>query len=196
MLKRIDWYETYVDRMNDHYYKHIKTRYKPFIDILASLCVAEDQWYIELGCGASNITRALIERKTLRDAFELKKFLVIDSCDKMLDLSRHNLRQHMVHYKLMDVFENLPTADQPVVGIEITYSHGLLEHYGDKEIQLLIQRYKIASKYQVHYVPGEKYGEPSFGDERLLSVDAWNKICKPTEIVTFNNGYDYALIWR
>lgn len=48
---------------------------------------------------------------------------------------------------------------------------------------------------QVHYVPG-LYAEPSFGDERLMSVDAWWKICQPDQIITFNGGLDYALVFE
>jgi hypothetical protein len=44
---------------------------------------------------------------------------------------------------------------------------------------------------QVHYVPG-LYPAPTFGDERLMSVAEWWDICNPSQIITFNDGLDYA----
>jgi hypothetical protein len=58
----------------------------------------------------------------------------------------------------------------------------------------VIDNYRHAHT-QVHYVPG-LYDKPTFGDERLMSVDAWWKICKPSQIITFNDGLDYALVFE
>jgi hypothetical protein len=44
-------------------------------------------------------------------------------------------------------------------------------------------------------VPGEKYKEPSFGDERLLSIEKWMDL-NPTDIIEFNEGFDLILYWK
>ena len=32
--------------------------------------------------------------------------------------------------------------------------------------------------------------------ERLMGVDAWWYICKPSQIITFTGGLDYALVFE
>lgn len=55
--------------------------------------------------------------------------------------------------------------------------------------------YEGHARVQVHYVPG-LYEKPTFGDERLLPVQAWWEIAKPDQIITFNGGLDYALVFE
>jgi hypothetical protein len=76
----------------------------------------------------------------------------------------------------------------------VVHSHGMLEHFDDHTIRDVIRAHSHA-RVQVHYVPG-LYDEPTFGDERLMPAESWMDICAPNQIIKFNDGLDYALIFE
>jgi hypothetical protein len=76
---------------------------------------------------------------------------------------------------------------------DVVHSHGMLEHFSDTVIRRVIDSYRGIAHSQIHYVPG-LYPTPTFGDERLMPVERWWDIVKPSQIITFNDGLDYALV--
>jgi ubiquinone/menaquinone biosynthesis C-methylase UbiE len=177
--------------MNDSYYDHVCKRYKVHIDLIANACKIDTR-VMEVGCGMGNITRELVRRSVTN-----KRQVATDFCPKMLDLALLNLEQEISANKVLLCKGDMTNSNHfKWMTMDVIHSHGVLEHYGDLAIRETIEVQKrMGAKTLVHYVPGEKYEKPSFGDERLLSVDAWKKICEPTEIYTFNQGFDYALVW-
>lgn len=76
-------------------------------------------------------------------------------------------------------------------------THGVLEHFSDDDIKKIMSTYdndKVL--FQAHYVPTNKYESPSFGDERLLSVDTWVSLVKPDYYILDNGGTDLYMFKR
>lgn len=186
--QRSEWYKFYLKRQNLIYKKHIETRYEDFINHILNSCPDKGKKPIhihEAGCGAANVSLALWKRlKAQGINFHIS---MSDKCPDMLELAHENLGEG---YKaLIDMTkDNLPTAD-------VIFSHGVLEHFDNENIVKIVSNQLKASKKVLHYVPSSKYKKPSFGDERLMSVQDWQNICNPTSIIEFNDGYDLILVW-
>jgi SAM-dependent methyltransferase len=191
------WSEFYQQRLNDTYRSHLQERYRPFLNeiIKASLRLVNNTslTFGEFGCGAGNISILLSKM------MPFSTHHLLDNDPDMLSLCQKNinnliegtssqrnftLRQHDIL-----VSSNLPEFD-------IIFSHGVLEHFNDRDINEIIRIQKQLSNNIIHYVPGLLHGTPSFGDERLMTVEDWQRICHPDEVMTFNYGYDYVLMWR
>lgn len=180
----IDWYSIYVSRLNNEYLTHVGKKYKIFIDTIVSDIVSTHcKTICEIGAGAANITR-LISDKTYGC-----KFTVVDICPKMLELATINLKNatDKISYLCSDIRNHYGHRS------DIVYSHGVLEHMSDKNINSTIDNWK--AKRSLHYVPSARYEKPSMGDERLMTPEQWYKICRPTDIIEFNNGYDLILVF-
>lgn len=188
------WYEIYSERMNQKYFSHVKFKYSPFIDtiIAGGICDPLINTFVELGCGAGNITKALIECVPARF-----KFLMIDNCPQMLRLAMQNnpFAQAYSHNIL-----NTSNFHYQSSGSALVHSHGVLEHFNDSDINMIISNNRNCD--QIHYVPGTLYKVPSRGDERLMGIDEWNRILKTNndvrfDLSSFNDGYDIIIkTWR
>lgn len=184
----MNWPTFYRDRVTEEYFRHVQNKYSTFIEIILSKISRRDQIIVEAGCGICNVTRALVEKQSY-DC----KYIAIDKSPEMIKLSVENLAtgDHEVELIVGDILN-----EQSVPKGDIVHSHGVLEHFSDKEINKIIDIQRKKFEYLIHYVPSDKYEEPSFGDERLMPAKRWNRICKPDQIVEFNNYYDLVLIWR
>jgi len=172
-----EWATFYKDRLNESYYKHINKRYSPFIkEIKRNL--SKDLTVVELGCGIGSISRSLKSSKC--------KLICVDNNSSMLKMSKRNKLSHAIFIK-QDITKSYK------IKADIAHSHGVLEHFSDEQIRKIIKIQKKQYKTLIHYVPSKKYKNPSFGDERLMTVNQWKRICNPDEIIEFNNGYDLIL---
>lgn len=175
------WPAFYRSRMDDGYLNYVKDRYRRFITEISRRIDNADR-VLELGAGTATITRSLIDEvKSTAD------FIASDINPEM---------RRMSTFRLMGTSAVVCEQDAKKPSLcynDIVHSHGLLEHFSDQEIRQIIREHKCA-RAQIHYVPG-LYPYPTYGDERLMSVDEWRRICNPTEIITFNDGLDYILIW-
>ena len=173
------WSEFYQDRIQPSYARYFSERYAPFIHAVKMPYRAT---VLEIGAGIGSTTRALWSWRGGGAGLYAS-----DNDPEMLALMRRNLSP--------DVFVVEHDARRPWHNkVDIVHSHGLLEHYDNETIRQIIEAHRTA-KLQVHYVPGQ-YDEPSFGDERLMSVQSWVNICNPDQIIVFNGGKDYALIFE
>lgn len=176
------WHEFYAARMNPRYWKHIEERYALFLNYISLSTKSSDRLH-EAGCGAANISRVL--RTKLEN-----RLVLTDRCPEILKLAKINMQASERHE-----ITTLDLLEQKSPDAEITFSHGVLEHFTDEQIRLILKNQLHNSEKVVHYVPSAKYLTPSFGDERLLTPDQWNDICKPNDIIEFNDGYDLILTW-
>lgn len=194
------WYDIYVERMNDHYRQHVAVKYGQMIQyIVHQLKAFHGKKLAEYGCGAANISRLIVEA-SCKFKFPLPFVHLIDIDSRMLDLARHNMQEAGMRPK-DDFAATQANIVEPVMsyfanGYDIIYSHGVLEHFTDTQIRFAISEQLKKAPMLIHYVPSDKYTEPSFGDERLLSPAQWKEICNPTDIMEFNAGYDLLLIWE
>lgn len=176
------WSSFYKDRCNDKYQQHVRNKYQPFISIIKNLIETNRFTNVaEFGCGIGTITKEL-------QALPIN-FTLIDNDEEMLNLAQQHINNTKITY-LNDCIKKESNQKYDLI-----YSHGVLEHFSDEEIQLIINKQKKLATYLIHYVPSYKYKNPSFGDERLMHPNEWQNICKPDKIISFNNGYDLILFW-
>jgi 2-polyprenyl-3-methyl-5-hydroxy-6-metoxy-1,4-benzoquinol methylase len=63
---------------------------------------------------------------------------------------------------------------------DIVYSQGLLEHFEPlKVVDLIKEMLSYANSAVVFSVPSENYPQRDFGDEKLLTLEAWEQILQP-----------------
>lgn len=176
------WFEIYSERMNKRYTDHLANKYSTFLEILHSV---KANHATEIGCGAGNITRILREMTTYSKA----NYTLIDNCPKMLSLAIQNNPVHSCKFMCANILDVSQESD-------LIHSHGVLEHFRDEDIQLIIEMGLEAAPVQIHYVPGAKYKVPSRGDERLLEPDQWEHILRryrKVSVSTFNDDFDIML---
>lgn len=186
-----DWPEFYANRLGRSYLYYVKERYKPFINAIWESTPTRGK-VLEFGCGTGTITQALIERAGTHYSHEL-----LDQDPEMIKLSEVRLRAERITHKVKFIVSEVRAwaymAEGTKYYVDTIHSHGVLEHYPDKEIQSIVDICKRLCSVQVHYVPGQ-YPTPSFGDERLLPLEYWQDLLKPTKSFTFNDGLDYCLV--
>lgn len=178
------WTEFYKDRLlSVGYSQYAAKRYAPFLEAIISRIKPGDR-VVEVGCGIATMTALLAETVSCFCGFRC-----YDVSPDMVQLSRLNLHEGFP----VDVGDaRLPTGRYP----DIVHSHGMLEHLSDDDIRSVIEAHRTdGARAAIHYVPGDKYETPSFGDERLMRLSDWQDIAIPTDSFTFNDGYDYVLVW-
>jgi SAM-dependent methyltransferase len=189
MEKNMKWEEFYRGRLLDKgYQEYVSDCYAPFIQRILGRIKLGDR-VIEAGCGLATITSILTERRKIFCGFRC-----FDICPNMVEYAKITLGDiSPTEGYPVDIGDaRYPTGRFP----DIVHSHGMLEHLNDDDIRKVIDASrKDGARFAIHYVPGEKYQKPSFGDERLMSVAAWKDIANPTDIVTFNDDHDYILEW-
>lgn len=200
------WYNFYRDRVNDDsYYNYFCSKYKDFLEIILDKIIwlkyprtlnhntfPVTNSYSEIGCGTANTTRFLIDSKH-------SYHYCADSNQKMLSLARKNIARTSNNKKVS--FEVINAVNpqfflKPHGKTAICHSHGLLEHFNNKDIVKIIRNQLNTSNISINYVPSNKYKHPSFGNERLMSPFRWKQILGnfDVKIHEFNNGKDLVLI--
>lgn len=189
-----DWYDIYKERMNKRYTEKVREKYRPFINKIVE---GHAPQFVELGCGAGNITHAV------RDSHRsIPRMYLVDNCPKMLGLALQNNPVGYCNFLCADITDRFIFCPQFDFNT-VVHSHGVLEHFNDANILRIIRQADRIGGRQVHYVPEAKYEIPSRGDERLLSVDQWSTMMKTVKtelgrgfkfkVSTFNDGYDILI---
>jgi len=176
------WFEFYKSRINNKSYEeYFQKKYNPYLSYLSSH-IKPKMKIGEFGCGTSLVTKLLYKENC--------SFVVGDNNKEMLELTSTNLNNNRIKKYLIDIKN--PIQER----FDLIYSHGVLEHFDYEQIRKIIENQLKVCGHLVHYVPSDKYKVPSFGDERLWSVEKWSYYFTPTKVIEFNNGYDLMLIWR
>jgi len=171
-----EWSNYYSSRIGEGYLNYALKRYQSFIDVLLNNHYTK---FREEGCGIGTISKALLRNRPDVDIemFDFDSDQVnLASVNIGLNVTRNNLLNHQSR-------------------TEVIFSHGVLEHFSNNEINTIINRQMDESSLVVHYVPTDAYKIQSFGDERLLSVEYWVNKFSPSSYFTFNNDYDLCLIF-
>jgi len=170
------WSDFYKSRVGNGYSNYCKDRYKPFIDSIISNIGKNVR---EEGCGIATISKIIMQRVNIQ-------MQMFDIDPDQVELSKENTNSNTPY--VGDIFSNHGKTD-------LIFSHGVLEHFSDNNIRNILNRQKQEANIVIHYVPTDKYKTPSFGDERLMSVDTWVNNFHPNYHFTFNNGHDLVLIF-
>jgi len=178
------WSSFYEGRHGGDYLDYVKSRYAIHIEAISSRLETGDM-VLEIGAGTATITRSVIDKLSKSEDVE---FVASDIDDHMRRSC--SLRLMGTNARVVDHDARMPFPTYA----DVVHSHGLLEHFGDDTIRSIIAAHRCA-RAQIHYVPG-KYPKPSFGDERLMTAGEWQQICNPSEIVHFNGGLDFLLIFE
>jgi hypothetical protein len=114
----------------------------------------------------------------------------MDSCGDMLMATLKNLD---FDFRFMD-YMRADILSTSLLKTDIIITHGVLEHFSDEQVRHIVDRQSRESRIAMHYVPTNAYDNPSFGDERLLSVEQWCNLVNPDRITLFNNDHDLILV--
>ena len=193
------WVDFYEPRMRtvefNGYREYFDLRYRHFLcaihDVGADI---KPKRIVEVGCGTAMVTsrlrflhdKGIGRTRWLNNADRIT--ILVDSDPCMLAFAARWLPESV--QVLADIREEQPAS-------QFYHGHGVLEHFSDTDILKILELHRQGgAKAAVHYVPGNKYKTRSFGDERLMPLEFWRDLTKPTEVTTFNDDYDYCLIWR
>lgn len=177
------WPEFYRKRIGDTYSQHVRNKYATFIEFVES----HGKVFFEAGCGIGSISRILYENDTNR--------IVVGAdldCD-MVHMAIHNCPEP-VELFLGDI-KDVNTYITTHTMYDTIHSHGVLEHFSDREIIEIIGLQRNHARFLCHYVPSDKYTTPSFGDERLLSNHYWRLMLAQfrPKVIEFNQGHDLII---
>jgi len=151
------------------------------------LCRKHDS-LVEIGCG-TGLVSALLAPKMPNS-----RILLVDKSGGMLaNASKRPLgASPRVLFCKADIRYGLTKIIQPW-GSKVAFSHGVLEHFSNRDIKKITSGIAKAGIDQIHYVPTNKYKTPSFGDERLLTSSTWQRLLPNAKITVFNHGLDLCL---
>lgn len=173
----MSWHKFYKDRVNSGYQDYFEERYAVMIEAIVSfnpIMVREE------GIGIGSVTKALWNRNILSTGF--------DNCIEMVKLANLNNGGTVAYQDcILNPWKPDHTSD-------LVVTHGVLEHFQDHDIISIAARHRMQGIPAIHYVPTNKYKEPSFGDERLLSPIQWVELVQAKAYHLFNDGYDLLLI--
>lgn len=183
------WPEFYKGRDTGSYRAYVARQYGPFIvAVQREVEAAENpESVLEVGCGIGTITRILTGYKLVH---RRNTYLGLDRDPMMREIAQRVLEGRARVLQGDIRYSGWLRAD-------IIHGHGVLEHLDDLGIYLALEAHKRSgARVAIHYVPGDLHGTPSFGDERLMSIQWWVNKWEPDEHTSFNGGRDYVLTWR
>ncbi len=173
------WFEFYHNRVGSaEYLQHFRRKYSLFLSIIKSFSVCG--MIKEEGIGIGTVSKLLGG-----------SIYGSDICDRMLELCRANNPNINVWKEDIRDFNK-----RYLKGTFAVATHGVLEHFQDRDIFKILNSYHNNVKFSVHYVPTILYEKPSFGDERLLPTEYWIHTFKPFYHLHENEGKDLYLIFK
>lgn len=90
-------------------------------------------------------------------------------------------------FQLADAFK-LPFQDQE---FDVIFHQGLLEHFEDKDIRALLDEELRVGKTVVFSVPNNFYPQKDYGNERLLTKEAWEEVLGKYSLKTSRNYFEH-----
>jgi len=178
--QKADWFEFYKNRVESaSYLEHFRNKYGLLIALVKSFSICG--LIKEEGIGIGTLSKVIGGNVTYGS----------DICERMLMLCRANNPGIEVYREDIRSKEKIYKR-----GTFSVVTHGVLEHFNNKDIHSILRTYDFNIKFSIHYVPTNEYSEPSFGDERLLPVQYWIDTFRPYHFLTENQEKDLYLIFK
>jgi hypothetical protein len=176
---RKTWYKFYKDRVNNTDYEN--TYRKNYLYHIRDILDTKTTWskhkFKQEGCGIATFRKLIREESP---AFANIEFTDINH--QMLQFARVNNYIASHNTPLCWQEDILQDPKKPYHPNQVVITVGVLEHFSDKQILQIFNKYKRHKVKSCHYVPlggVGGYSTPSFGDERLLDSEYWLKLLKP-----------------
>ncbi|NQT89753.1 MAG: glycosyltransferase [Candidatus Omnitrophica bacterium] len=137
-------------------------------DLIRSITAASPQTLLEVGSGSAAISFSIIKKKAIR-------IITVDNRLNILKKVKEDARKLGLDIEVVcaDAF-SLPFREG---AFDVVFSQGVLEHFTDVEIKrILDEKLKVCTKSVFFSVPNKHYRHKDFGNERLLSKGAWEKL--------------------
>jgi len=139
---------------------------------------------LEAGCGSGANSIFLANRGL--------DVTCIDIDDKILKFASDSSKLFAVQPKFKK--RNLLKLDYPKGYFDVVFSHGVLEHFSDKDIIKIVNKELSVSKYVIISVPSDffKVKDAIRGDERFLPRKYWKELLAKVRGTTIDGfGYFY-----
>ena len=175
------WSNFYSTKCNKTYVDYLRNQYSPFLKLINQAAPCGKR-IAEMGCGTGSITKILME------SAPSNSYHILDRDPEMLNIATSNA--------LGATSELGSILDSITDTYDIIHSHGVLEHFDMEDVRKIIKLQLESANTLIHYVPGSLHKTPSFGDERLVTLNEWIKETAPNQVLTFNSDHDYILIWE
>ncbi|RHV96955.1 class I SAM-dependent methyltransferase [Odoribacter sp. OF09-27XD] len=198
------WADYYKDRVNNKKYEDaFRRKYDLFLGYIAKRIDSSINRKTgfrkinikEEGCGIGTVS------KLVGSFFAPYLFIFSDIDPEMIKLCDINNSLHSPDFVRNEIksnflVEDILSSDKTYVPNSFVVTHGVLEHFSTEDVKSIIDGYNSNDLVtgHIHYVPTDKYTTPSFGDERLCSVDEWVDLVNPTRYIIDNCGKDLYLI--
>lgn len=169
------WYNLYCndikrnDGLKNYYYKKIKYRKKLIKKITQ---YADSKIVLEAGCGTGVFSIKFADMGYDSYAVDIDKNML--TIVQKISKSVSKVSPKMLE---CDIFELESVIDKL---IDVVYSIGVLEHFDDKEISLILEQQSRISKYIFVGVPTKYFSESEklYGNERFLTYKYWRNLFK------------------
>lgn len=189
------WPQYYSSRVNNpESLARYRAKYLPFFEMIAREKAAT---MAEFGCGIASCTKILLPMTQGRH-------FLVDNDWEMLRLAMDNLgiespgrarERGIAGLYLHDIKKSWP-GHWFIQMFGLIHSHGVLEHFSNDEIRRIVWHQRTRSPVVMACVPTDKYEKASFGDERLMPPEEWQRIIPATDMQLMNDGHDLVMTWR
>jgi SAM-dependent methyltransferase len=100
--------------------------------------------------------------------------IAVDNDPEVLEVARESASRWPVQPEFVegDIFH----LDQLGREVDVVFSQGVLEHFGDEEVREIVRQSLAIAPRLVFSVPSKFYGVQDFGNERLMEASDWNRI--------------------
>jgi len=144
---------------------------KPLLDRIMKYS-KNNKTILEAGCGSAANSIFLANNQ--------RKVTCLDKDNKMLELAKKNSKNF--YNKPLFMNKNISELENKDGNFDVSFSHGVLEHYRDKEIINLINKQLKVAKHIIISIPSNFFRQEQAinGDERFMSKNKWKQLIRKT----------------
>jgi SAM-dependent methyltransferase len=180
------WHELYRDELNgcDNMQQFVqkKIAYKrAFIDRISANCPLNGR-LLEIGAGSGTVAVHLTNR-----GYDTT---IVDNSREMLDIARHVRDAIGVNTQIVEA--DLRQLPFPTNSFDVIYSHGVMEHFNDNDIESILRHHLIIASRVVFAVPSTQYTTKFYGDERFMNAKTWISLAQRAGQVKETFGYHHS----